>query len=161
MAVKYDAIYILIFLLTVQDSDLIPHMEGQAISGTTLAAVAFEASASYEQIRPTYPLETVRFLLKKLGILEHNKIENYTFTRNLPLTVLELGSGTGKFTRVMFEILRGTGTQIIASDPTGTMIQQFQRVLPRIEILQCRAENIGKSGLIHFCVTLRNSSDYL
>ena len=99
--------------------------------------------------------------MKKLGILEHNKIENYTFTRNLPLTVLELGSGTGKFTRVMFEILRGTGTQIIASDPTGTMIQQFQRVLPRIEILQCRAENIGKSGLIHFCVTLRNSSVYL
>ena len=104
--------------------------------------------------RPTYPLETVRFLLRKLGILEHNKIENYTFTRNLPFTVLELGSGTGKFTRVMFEILRGTGTQIIASDPTGTMIQQFQRVLPRIEILQCRAENIGKSGLIHFCLTL-------
>ena len=50
-------------------------MEGQGISGTNLGAVAFEASASYEQIRPTYPLETVRFLLRKLGILEHNKIE--------------------------------------------------------------------------------------
>ena len=61
----------------------------------------------------------------------------------------------------MVDILGGTGTQIIASDPTGTMIQQFQRVLPRIEILQCRAENIGKSGLIHFCLTLRNSSNYL
>ena len=96
----------------------------------------------------------VRFLLRKLGILEHNKIENYTFTRNLPVTVLELGSRTSKFTLVMVEILGGTGTQIIASDPTGTMIQQFQRVLPRIEILQCRAENIGKSGLIHFCLTL-------
>ena len=120
-----------------------------------------EASASYEQIRPTYPLETVRFLLRKLGILEHNKIENYTFTRNLQVTVLKLGSRTGKFTLVMVDILGGTGTQIIASDPTGTMIQQFQRVLPRIEILQCRAENIGKSGLIHFCLTLRNSSNYL
>ena len=129
-------------------------MEGQGISGTNLAAVAFDASASYEQIRPTYPLETVRFLLRKLGILEHNKIENYIFTRNLPVTVLELGSRTGKFTLVMVEILGGIGTQIIASDPTSTMIQQFQRVLPRIEILQCRAENIGKSGLIHFCVTL-------
>ena len=129
-------------------------MEGQGISGTNLAAVAFEASASYEQIRPTYPLETVRFLLRKLGILEHNKIEYYIFTRNLPVTVLELGSRTGKFTLVMVEILGGIGTQIIASDLTGTMIQQFQRVLPRIEILQCRAENIGKSGLIHFCVTL-------
>ena len=136
-------------------------MEGQGISGTNLAAVAFEASASYEQIRPNYPLETVRFLLRKLGILEHNKIENYTFTRNLQVTVLKLGSRTGKFTLVMVDILGGTGTQIIASDPTGTMIQQFQRVLPRIEILQCRAENIGKSGLIHFCLTLRNSSNYL
>ena len=111
-------------------------MEGRGISGTTLAAVAFEASASYEQIRPTYPFETVRFLLKKLGILEHNKIENYTFTRNLPLTVLELGSGTGKFTRVMFEILRGTGTQIIASDPTGTMIQQFYPALKFFSVVQ-------------------------
>ena len=55
--------YILIFILTVQDSDLILDMEGQGISGTTLAAVAFEASASYEQIRPTYctvPVEKTR-----------------------------------------------------------------------------------------------------
>ena len=57
--------YILIFLSTVQDTDLILDMEGQGISGTNLAAVAFEGSASYEQIRPTYPLETVRFLLRK------------------------------------------------------------------------------------------------
>ena len=128
--------YILIFLLTVQDSDLILDMEGQGISGTNLAAVAFEASASYEQIRPTYPLETVRFLLRKLGILEHNKIENYTFTRNLPVTVLELGSRTSKFTLVMVEILGGTGTQIIASDPTGTMIQQFYPALKFCRVVQ-------------------------
>ena len=111
-------------------------MEGQGISGTNLAAVAFEASASYEQIRPNYPLETVRFLLRKLGILEHNKIENYIFTRNLPVTVLELGSRTGKFTLVMVDILGGTGTQIIASDPTGTMIQQFYPALKFCSVVQ-------------------------
>ncbi|XP_022785359.1 uncharacterized methyltransferase C25B8.09-like [Stylophora pistillata] len=43
----------------------------------------------------------------------------------------------------MVEILKGTGTQVIASDPTGTMIRQFQRVLPFIEVLQCSAENIA------------------
>ena len=79
---------------------------------------------------------TVRFLLRKLGILEHNKIENYTFTRNLPVTVLELGSRTGKFTLVMVEILEGTGTLIIASDPTFTMIQQFYPALKFCSVVQ-------------------------
>ena len=149
--------YILIFLLTVQDSDLIPHMEGQAISRTTLAAVAFEASASYEQIRPTYPLETVRFLLRKLRIIEHNKIENYTFTRNLFYC---------SWIRIPHRQVHSSYGWNLRRHRDSNNREWSHRyndtaVLPCIEILQCRAENIGKSGLIHFCVTLRNSSNYL
>ncbi|KAL9963796.1 hypothetical protein ACROYT_G027339 [Oculina patagonica] len=101
---------------------------------STLAATAFAASSTYEQVRPSYTIESVKFLLKKLGILEQQQMQT--------LNILELGSGTGKFTRLMMEVLKGNNTRVIASDPTQTMIQQFRRVLPNVELLQCYAENI-------------------
>ncbi|XP_078355914.1 uncharacterized protein LOC144640704 [Oculina patagonica] len=99
-----------------------------------LAAIAFKDSATYQQVRPTYPVESVKFLLKKLGILENQRLQ--------PLNILELGSGTGKFTRVMMEVLEGIDARVIASDPTDTMIQQFQKMLPNVEVLQFHAEKI-------------------
>ncbi|KAJ7387056.1 hypothetical protein OS493_004020 [Desmophyllum pertusum] len=56
--------------------------------------------------------------------------------------ILELGSGTGKFTRVMLEVLKDEDVQIIASDPLGNMCEHFKRLLPDTEIIQCAAENI-------------------
>lgn len=106
-------------------------MEDQAI----LATLAFEASAAYEQVRPSYTAESVKFLLEKLGILEQERVQ--------PLSVLELGCGTGKFTRIMMEMLEGVDARIIASDPTDAMIRQFKRILPKVEVLQCSAENIA------------------
>lgn len=108
----------------------------------TLAKLAFEASATYEQVRPSYTVESVKILLKKLGILEQERVQ--------PVSVLELGSGTGKFTRVMMEVLEGIDARVIASDPTDTMIRQFQRILPKVEVLQCYAENIGRFAFILF-----------
>ena len=107
-----------------------------------LATLAFEASATYEQVRPNYTVESVKFLLKKLGILEQERVQ--------PLSILELGCGTGKFTRVMMEVLEGVDARVIASDPTDTMIRQFQRILPKVEVLQCYAENIGRFAFILF-----------
>ena len=109
---------------------------------TTLAELAFEASATYELVRPSYTVESVKFLLKKLGILEQERAQS--------LSVLELGCGTGKFTRVMMEVLEGIDARVIASDPTDTMIRQFQRMLPKVEVLQCHAENIGRFVFILF-----------
>ncbi|KAJ7340534.1 hypothetical protein OS493_003288, partial [Desmophyllum pertusum] len=104
----------------------------------TLAAMAFKASASYEQVRPSYTVESVKFLLKKLGIIL-GQVES---EREQSVNILELGSGTGKFTRVMMEVLKGVDARVIASDPTDTMIQQFQIILPSVEVLQYYAENI-------------------
>ena len=110
-----------------------------------LAAMAFEASAIYEQVRPSYSDESVKFFLKKLGILEQQRAQ--------PLSILELGAGTGKFTRVLIDVLKGIDARVIASDPTNTMVQEFQRVLPNVELLQCSAENIGRFSFI-LCTAL-------
>ena len=120
------------------------HMEDSVEGRATLATMAFEASATYEQVRPSYSVESVKFFLKKLGILEQQRAE--------PLSVLELGAGTGKFTRVLMEVLKGIDARVIASDPTNSMVQEFQRVLPNVELLQCFAENIGRFSFVLFSV---------
>ena len=61
-----------------------------------LASMACEASATHQQVRPSlYSVESVKFFLKTLGILEQQKAQ--------PFSILELGTGTGKFTRVLME----------------------------------------------------------
>ena len=115
-------------------------MEGRA----TLASMAFEASATYEQVRPSYDVESVKFFLKKLGILDQERTQ--------PLSILELGAGTGKFTRVLMDVLEGIDARVVASDPTNTMVQEFQRVLPNVELLQCFAENIGRCSFMLFAM---------
>ena len=110
----------------------------------TLAATAFKASANYEEARPTYTVESVKFLLEKLEILEEKENEKSNFTRKQPLTVLELGCGTGKFTRVLMEVLEGIEARVIASDPLDTMLEQFRKILPNVELQQYSAENVGR-----------------
>ena len=119
-------------------------MEESVEGRTTFATMAFEASATYEQVRPSYSVESVKFFLKKLGILEQERAQ--------PFSILELGAGTGKFTRVLMEVLKDIDARVIASDPTNTMVQEFQRVLPNVELLQCSAENIGRFSFILFTV---------
>lgn len=121
-------------------------MEGRR---ATLASMAFEASATYEQVRPSYDVESVKFFLKKLGILDQERTQ--------PLSILELGAGTGKFTRVLKDVLEGIDARVIASDPTNTMVQEFQRVLPNVELLQCFAENIGRCSFMLFTLPFLNS----
>ena len=64
-------------------------------AAVVLASMACEASATYQQVRPSYSVESVKFFLKTLGILEQQKAQ--------PFSILELGTGTGKFTRVLME----------------------------------------------------------
>ena len=107
---------------------------------SALAAKAFKASANYEEARPTYSVESVRFLLEKLRISEEKEKE----MKNQPLTILELGCGTGKFTRVLMEVLKNTDARVIASDPLDTMLEEFRKILPNVEVKQITAEEIGR-----------------
>ena len=92
-------------------------------AAVVLASMACEASATYQQVRPSYSVESVKFFLKTLGILEQQKAQ--------PFSILELGTGTGKFTRVLMEaryLLRATfnsflkQTLFIASDRCSKLI---------------------------------------
>jgi SAM-dependent methyltransferase len=76
---------------------------------------------AYERGRPTYPVEAVRWMLG-----------------DRPLTVLELGAGTGKLTRVLV----GLGHDVHATDPDAAMLQILEREVPGVPTAQAGAEDI-------------------
>ena len=101
---------------------------------------AYIGASHYENIRQDYPVEAVEFFLNNLGVKE-------IVTHDRPFTILEVGCGTGKFTRVMLKILEQKEEQnikVIASDPHQNMYEEFKLVMPDTEIIQCTAESIRK-----------------
>jgi ubiquinone/menaquinone biosynthesis C-methylase UbiE len=76
---------------------------------------------AYERGRPTYPVEAVQWMLD-----EH------------PQTVLELGAGTGKLTRVIADL----GHDVHATDPDEAMLQVLERAVPGVRTAQASAEDI-------------------
>ena len=109
-----------------------------------MAQKAFASSSNYENVRANYSREAVEFFLSKLGVNwdNHDKAaENQT---DHPFTILEVGCGTGKFTRVMLEALKDKNVRVIASEPLQSMCEQLKLMVPDTEIIQCPAENIRK-----------------
>ena len=80
-----------------------------------------DVAEAYERGRPSYPPDAVRWLLG-----EH------------PLTVLELGAGTGKLTRVLVEL----GHDVHATDPDAAMLRVLERELPGTPTAEASAEDI-------------------
>jgi SAM-dependent methyltransferase len=90
------------------------------------AAVGFSRVVdAYERGRPEYPLEAVEFLIRNLQI-------------NKSSTVLDLGAGTGKFSRLLKPVV----SKIIAVEPVESMRLKFNSLLPEIQILNGTAESI-------------------
>ena len=101
---------------------------------------AYIGASHYESIRQDYPVEAVEFFLNNLGVKE-------IVTQDRPFTILEVGCGTGKFTRVMLKILELKEEQkikVIASEPHQNMCEEFKVLMPDTEIIQCTAEKIRK-----------------
>ena len=101
-----------------------------------VARKAFASSSNYEKVRQGYPEDAVRFFLQNLRLLDDSTA--------CKKKVLELGSGTGKFTRVMLEIVNKQNVTVIASDPLEQMCKEFKFHQPDTEIIQFAAESIGK-----------------
>lgn len=76
---------------------------------------------AYDRGRPEYPLEAVRWL-----------------TGTEPLTILELGAGTGKLTRALAEL----GHDVHATDPDPAMLDRLARNVPSVRVSQTTAEEI-------------------
>jgi SAM-dependent methyltransferase len=89
-------------------------------------ARAFDSvGPEYERGRPDYPPEAVRFLAEVLAL-------------GPGATVVELGSGTGKFTRA----LRPVGARLVAIEPSEGMRAVFRAQLPGVEVRPGSAESI-------------------
>ncbi|MCW2797219.1 methyltransferase domain-containing protein [Nocardioides sp.] len=76
---------------------------------------------AYDRGRPSYPLEAARWL-----------------TGPQPLTVLELGAGTGKLTTQLVAL----GHDVHATDPDRAMLDILERDLPDVRTSQSSAEEI-------------------
>ena len=83
------------------------------------------AAGAYERGRPEYPADAVRSLARSLGLGPRR-------------TVVELASGTGKFTRA----LTRTGAAIVPIEPTRGMRIEFARQLPDLPAIDGIAEAI-------------------
>jgi SAM-dependent methyltransferase len=93
---------------------------------THTAADGFDRSAErYERARPGYPPAAVRTLAAALGIGPGR-------------TVVELASGTGKFTRTLLPF----GATIVGIEPLDGMRAVFERVVPTVAVLPGTAESI-------------------
>jgi SAM-dependent methyltransferase len=80
---------------------------------------------AYERGRPGYPVAVVRHLGRVLRLGPGR-------------TVVDLGSGTGKFTRALAPL----GAARVAVEPTPGMRRVFERVVPEVPVLDGTAERI-------------------
>ena len=89
-------------------------------------AAAFDNVASeYEQGRPGYPRSILDWLGSR-GALSPSS------------TIVDLGAGTGKLTRVLVE----SGARVIAIEPLAAMREEFKRILPDVELIDATAESM-------------------
>lgn len=91
-----------------------------------IAQIGYSSQAgTYAKGRPSYPVELHTWLRETLEILPGS-------------TVIDLGAGTGKFTR----LLSSMEIDVVAVEPVEAMRTEFAKSLPGIRILEGRAECI-------------------
>jgi SAM-dependent methyltransferase len=90
------------------------------------ASIGFERAAdAYERGRPEYPAAAVEHLIKSLDIARGRH-------------VVELGAGTGKFTRTLVP----TGVEILAVEPVEAMRRKLSELVPGVKVVDGTAEAI-------------------
>jgi SAM-dependent methyltransferase len=93
-------------------------------------------SDTYDQGRPGYPPEIKNWLAKEMQIKKHTK-------------VLDLGAGTGKFTRLLTEL----GAAVTAVEPEPSMRERFAKNLPGTTVVEGYAEQLPlDAGSMHTVV---------
>ena len=79
----------------------------------------------YQQVRPSYPPEIVVWLQDQLKVGENS-------------TVIDLGSGTGKFLPFLLQ----TQAKVIAVEAVAEMLQQLQQTHPKVECVQAYSDQL-------------------
>jgi SAM-dependent methyltransferase len=90
------------------------------------AARGFDSTADlYERARPGYPADAIDFVVESMSLLDAK-------------LVVDLGAGTGKFTREL--VARGIPT--VGVEPVAGMRATFEQQLPGVEVLDASAESL-------------------
>jgi len=85
-------------------------------------AASFDSvAAEYDAARPSYPIESVNWLVGDDAEI-----------------VVDVGAGTGKFTR----LLERPGRRVIAVEPSASMLAELQRALPHVEAMAGSGERM-------------------
>jgi len=89
------------------------------------AAKGFQGAAdAYERGRPEYPIAAVLKLIQELHLTSGK-------------TVVDLGGGTGKFTKLLADKCEA---QVVAIEPVEGMRKKFSTLLPAIKVCEGTAE---------------------
>ncbi|MFE6506957.1 class I SAM-dependent methyltransferase [Nocardioides sp. NPDC057767] len=88
---------------------------------------------SYDRGRPSYPVDAVKWLVG-----------------DEPVSVLELGAGTGKLT----EVLVGLGHDVFATDPDDAMLDILSEKLPDVRATSGTAEQIPTGDSLYDVVVV-------
>lgn len=118
-------------------------MSGNINEAAKLGWSSSSVSGIYEKTRPDYDTDSVEFLLEKVGAL--NKHLGGTQEQE-PFTIVELGAGTGKFTRAVLRVFEKRSVEnvnIISTEPIKEMCDKFKHMVPTVEIVQRPAHNLG------------------
>ncbi|MEG0488327.1 MAG: class I SAM-dependent methyltransferase [Acinetobacter sp.] len=83
------------------------------------------AAELYQQVRPDYPQDVVKWLKEDLELDPHS-------------SVVDLGAGTGKF----LPYLKQVTPHIIAVEPITEMLEQLKIVHPDVQTLQAKSDKI-------------------
>ncbi|ENV32213.1 putative SAM-dependent methyltransferase [Acinetobacter gerneri DSM 14967 = CIP 107464 = MTCC 9824] len=83
------------------------------------------AAELYQQTRPSYPQEIKNWLESDLKINKNS-------------TVIDLGSGTGKF----LPYLIAQGSEVIAVEPVTEMLEQLRKKYPSVKSVQASSEQL-------------------
>ena len=82
-------------------------------------------AAEYERRRPSYPPEIVAWVVERLGLAPGR-------------TVVDVGAGTGKFTRLLVP----SGARVIAVEPLAEMRAQLSAAASGVDVLAGSAEQL-------------------
>lgn len=97
--------------------EALPALDPSVVRGFTRGSVA------YERARPEYPDQARDFVAR-------------TFHLGPGKTVVEIGGGTGKWTRQLVH----TGAEVIVVEPLPAMRRQLRRAVPGVQVLARRGE---------------------
>ncbi len=101
-------------------------------------------SEAYEKARPDYPDEARAFLTRTFGLGPGK-------------TIVEIGAGTGKWTRQ----LCATGGRVIAVEPLPAMRRRLRQAVPGVRVVARRGERTGLPAASTDLVTVAQAMHWL